>query len=152
MEKRVALDGEQRGFIVEEVQRQIAPLSKTVALMDKTLRSLYSNGLGGPPGYLEVARAEDKSKMDEFLAMKREDHERLKVVENKLFAQDVATKTLAGVNASESGKRKSFRDWATLIFLALATMAAIFSGYTAWHESHRPLGTGIGVMESHPGL
>ena len=146
----MALDGEQRGFIVEEVQRQIAPLSATVTRMDKTLRSLYSNGSGGPPGYLETARAEDKSKMDEFLSMKREDHERLKAVENKQLAQDTATETLAGMNASDSRKKKDFRDWATLIFLALATVAAIFSGYTAWHESHRPLGTGIGVTESHP--
>ena len=146
----MALDGEQRGFIVEEVQRQIAPLLATVTRMDKTLRSLFSNGSGGPPGYLETARAEDKSKMDEFLSMKREDHERLKAVENKLLAQDTATETLAGMNASDSRKKKDFRDWATLIFIALATMAAIFSGYTAWHESHRPLGTGIGVTESHP--
>ena len=53
---------------MEEVTRQIGPLAVTVTRMDKTLRSLYRNGSdpGGPPGYLETARAEDKDKMAEL--------------------------------------------------------------------------------------
>jgi hypothetical protein len=47
---------------MEEVSKQIGPLAATVGRMDKTLRSLYRNGsdAGGPPGYLETAREEDK--------------------------------------------------------------------------------------------
>lgn len=59
---------------MEEVQNHIGPLRIAVESQGRTLRSLYSNGSGGPPGYLEKARDEDKEwknemflKLDEFL-------------------------------------------------------------------------------------
>lgn len=45
---------------MEEVALQISPLKGVVEKMEGRLRSLYSNGSGGPPGYLEMARAEDE--------------------------------------------------------------------------------------------
>ena len=142
------LDGEQRGFIVEEVQRQIAPVAATVARMDRTLRSLYSNGSGGPPGYLETARAEDKARISELLDMKREDHERLKVVESKIAAQDTAAQTIAGVKVtSDKVESKAAVKLANRIAIAaviiglLSLLGLGFSVYTAWHESQRKLGT-----------
>ena len=59
---------------MEEVQNHIGPLRMAVESQGRTLRSLYSNGSGGPPGYLENARAEDKAwkdgmfeRLDQFL-------------------------------------------------------------------------------------
>lgn len=48
-----------RSIVVAEVHRLLSPLTEKVDKLDKNMRSLYSNGSGGPPGYLENARAED---------------------------------------------------------------------------------------------
>lgn len=71
-----------RAWVRAEVQRQMEPLSKALAEIkgqnetqttilskhvgmvgdfDKRFRALWGNG-SGPPGYLEVARAEDKAR------------------------------------------------------------------------------------------
>ena len=50
---------------MEEVQRHLEPLTATVNRLDKTVRSIYSNGSGGPPGFLENARAEDERHREE---------------------------------------------------------------------------------------
>jgi hypothetical protein len=52
-------EAEIRRIAVEAIQNHLAPLTVKVDNMDKTLRSLYRNGSGGPPGYLETAREED---------------------------------------------------------------------------------------------
>ncbi len=44
-----------------EVQNRLGPLVDKVDRQGNILRSLYANGSGGPPGYLEMARAEDKA-------------------------------------------------------------------------------------------
>ena len=49
---------------MEEVQNHIGPLRIAVESQGRTLRSLYSNGSGGPPGYLENARREDNERYD----------------------------------------------------------------------------------------
>ena len=53
------INDEIKGAIVLEVHSQLTPLKVTVDRLDRTVRSLYSNGSGGPPGYLEKARDED---------------------------------------------------------------------------------------------
>ena len=60
------LSEEIRGAIVQEVHSQLNPLKTTVERLDKTVRSLYSNGSGGPPGYIEMARKEDNIWKDEL--------------------------------------------------------------------------------------
>ena len=72
---RAGENGEIRRVVVEEVQNQLLPLRQAVESQGRTLRSLYSNGSGGPPGYLEKARDEDKdwknqmfAKLDGFLS------------------------------------------------------------------------------------
>lgn len=56
---------------VEEVQKQNEGQSKLLAMqvvrldkVDHWTKKLWSNGSGGPPGYLEIARDEDKDRMD----------------------------------------------------------------------------------------
>lgn len=46
-------------MVMVEVQNQLRPLIEKIDSHGKTLRSLYANGSGGPPGYLETARKED---------------------------------------------------------------------------------------------
>ena len=48
-----------RRIIVEEVNNHLSPIATKVDRLDVRMRSLYSNGSGGPPGYLEMARAQD---------------------------------------------------------------------------------------------
>ena len=48
-----------RRIIVEEVNNHLGPIATKVDRLDVRMRSLYSNGSGGPPGYLEMARAQD---------------------------------------------------------------------------------------------
>jgi len=75
-----------------EVQSKLEPLKNAVEAQGRTLRSLYSNGSGGPPGYLENAREEDKEwknemfrKLDNFLG-------RLDTVERFIVAHDALEK------------------------------------------------------------
>jgi hypothetical protein len=53
-----------RRIVVEELQNRLEPLTHTVSRLDRTVRSLYSNGSGGPPGFLETARSEDNDRFD----------------------------------------------------------------------------------------
>jgi len=71
------LSGEITRFIVAEIQNQLAPLALEVRSQGKTIRSLYANGSGGPPGYLEMARAEDKQAQKDF---KREQDRLVEVI------------------------------------------------------------------------
>jgi len=59
-------ENEIRRIVVDEVHNQVGPLKSTVDRLDRTVRSLYSNGSGGPPGFLEVAREEDKKRQGEL--------------------------------------------------------------------------------------
>jgi hypothetical protein len=119
-----------RGLVTEEVQKQIAPLAATVTVMDKTLRSLYSNGSGGPPGFLETARAEDKrslhalnEKISELKQIKEGELDRLDKVEDALKA-DKDSRAAAAQLLAEQAKThdKAFKrrlGWATFVLAIL---------------------------------
>lgn len=49
---------------MEEVTKQLIPTNKLLESIDRWKASLWSNGSGGPPGYLEVARKEDDERYD----------------------------------------------------------------------------------------
>ncbi len=69
-------------WIVAEVDKQVTPINSSIsdlrrqgldqsakiADIDRWRRALWGNG-HGPPGYLEAARAEDKSKYDMLLSI-----------------------------------------------------------------------------------
>lgn len=44
---------------MEEVQKHVIPIQNSLAQINRWKTSLWSNGSGGPPGYLEMARKED---------------------------------------------------------------------------------------------
>ena len=48
---------------MQEVQRQIGPLAEQVAKIGNNVERLY-NSNGGPPGYLQTARSEDKGRFE----------------------------------------------------------------------------------------
>lgn len=64
-------DEEVRRMVTVEVARQLSPLRKAqdliksrVESIDRWKLSLWSDGTGGPPGFLETARAEDDKRYE----------------------------------------------------------------------------------------
>ena len=57
---------EMRQIAMNVFNEMIGPIRDKVTSTDSRMRSLYSNGSGGPPGYLEMARAEDKEWQKNF--------------------------------------------------------------------------------------
>jgi hypothetical protein len=60
---------EVRAIVVEEIIKHVNPLQNGLAQVAKSLRALYSNGSGGPPGYLETARKEDDERYDRIFGI-----------------------------------------------------------------------------------
>jgi hypothetical protein len=75
-----------------EVQSKLEPLRAAVEAQGRTLRSLYSNGSGGPPGYLENAREEDKEWKDQMFDKLDNFLNRLDAVERFIVAHDALEK------------------------------------------------------------
>lgn len=48
------------------IPREITPMRTTLDRLDRTVRSFYSNGSGGPPGALEIWRKEDQETFAEL--------------------------------------------------------------------------------------
>ena len=77
---------------MDEVIRHINPLKvaleKMSSVLDRatsTLRTLYSNGSGGPPGYLEVAREEDDERYNRLEKASLSQAEDIKVIKETLL-------------------------------------------------------------------
>lgn len=63
--------------------------------LERTVRSLYSNGSGGPPGYLETARAEDQErfkKLFQFVEATQENASTFKEFIKSYYAEKAHTK------------------------------------------------------------
>ena len=89
---------------MEEVQNHIGPLRIAVESQGRTLRSLYSNGSGGPPGYLENARAEDKAWKDEMFNKLDDFLDRLDKVEDFVVAHN-ATEAQIVIDRKELNRK-----------------------------------------------
>lgn len=53
---------------MDEVAKQLSPLSRKIESIDRWKLSLWSNGSGGPPGYLEQARKEDDERYERLFS------------------------------------------------------------------------------------
>ena len=93
-----------KGAIVLEVHSQLNPLKTTVDRLDRTVRSLYSNGSGGPPGYLETARAEDQEWKTELKEVVKQHGEQLTAI-----ADFVATHNQQDIEHQERQKKHEQR-------------------------------------------
>ena len=127
------LSDEVKAAIMIEVHSQLNPLKTTVERLDKTVRSLYSNGSGGPPGYLETARAEDKEKHENLMAVVQEHGDQLTAI-----ADFVKTHNQQDVERQDRQKKREerWRFWGPKIWQlagALALMVSSLAGWT-YHE------------------
>jgi hypothetical protein len=84
-----------RSMIVAEVSKRLNPIEQTVNRLDRTLRSLYSNGSGGPPGFLETARAEDNRRFEELFRIKREEINAIKPLQTYVIEQKEKDRLIA---------------------------------------------------------
>ena len=113
--------------------------------MERLMRSLYSNGTGGPPGYLEMARAEDKERFAKLFEMA----EAAKITastlqsfidkhnteeENRKEREDQIRDDLAAANAKQNTRL-------TLIVVAMAIVTALLTAVLVW-EGLRQVRTG----------
>lgn len=55
--------GEIQRVVMQEVTKQLGPLTDRVSLLSNNIERLY-NSNGGPPGYLQTARQEDKGRFE----------------------------------------------------------------------------------------
>lgn len=120
-----------------EIQDRLGPLVSTVEAQGRTLRSLYANGSGGPPGYLEMARAEDKE------AQSRISRKLDKVAERMEFVEDFITKHNAREDQRDQDRKVEAANVAekleqaekrsnkriALLGLILAMLMAMFAVY-----------------------
>jgi hypothetical protein len=127
------LSDEVKGAIVLEVHSQLNPLKSTVDRLDRTVRSLYSNGSGGPPGYLETARAEDEEWKKELKKVVEAHGEQLTVVADFVKTHNERDKE----NEERQKKREErWKFWGPKIWQlagALGIMVSSLAGWT-YHE------------------
>ncbi len=117
-----------------EVTKQIGPLTKQVDKLDSNLERLY-NSNGGPPGYIQNARAEDKrereidnSRFDMIFAMLQEFKDAVKPVTLFMSNQEQKEKDLAlGLRQTE---KRSNRNLVILglVFSAISLLSANMQG------------------------
>ena len=129
------VSGEIRGIVVQEIQNYLKPLVDKVDKQGSTLRSLYANGGGGPPGYLEMARAEDKEQAKRLFSKIDRVMERLDGVEDFITTHNAreaqreidhkAETELIRERLEDAEKRSNRRI--AMWMLALAVLMAIFS-------------------------
>ena len=131
--------------MTEELVTHFGPMAATVDRLDKTVRSLYSNGSGGPPGYLETARAEDNLRYTRLLTK----------VDELCVDQKAANLfiVLAGAEAKRKEKRREFLAKVGWKFAALS-MAALL-GLAGWtYKEVSPLVRSVvkEYLRSHPAV
>lgn len=100
-----------RRLIVDEVDRRVSPLHTGLEALNRWKLSLWSNGSGGPPGYLETARAQDTRRFD-YLS---------KEIEKMSKAQEQTALYIATMRDREEQHRKRsiWYRWALGILIAL---------------------------------
>ncbi len=125
-----------------EVQNHLRPLVEKVDRQGNILRSLYANGSGGPPGYLEMARAEDKEqdkrlfgRIDEVVERLEQFAERIDTVDKFITDHnaredqrdvDRITEAQAVSDKLENAEKKANRRM-TFWMLILAILMALFA-------------------------
>ena len=77
---------------MQEVTRQLGPLAERVGVLGNNIERLY-NSNGGPPGYLQTARAEDKGRFDMIFAILEEHKEDIQPVKDFIKEHKTAEDT-----------------------------------------------------------
>lgn len=100
-----------RRIAKEEVEVQLAPIVKEQEKTRQWRLGLWSNGSGGPPGYLETARAEDKEHFTEIFKTLKE-----------LKDANSAHELVAAVVADRHQRRQKWFDFAKAHGWKIATV------------------------------
>ena len=127
------LADEVKAAIMIEVKSQLTPLNTTVDRLDRTVRSLYSNGSGGPPGYLETARAEDEEWKKELKEVVKAHGEQLTVVADFVKTHNERDKE----NEERQKKREErWKFWGPKIWQLAGALGIMVSSLVGWtyHE------------------
>ena len=143
--------GEIRRLIVQEVQNQLEPLRKDVQAQGNRLRSLYSNGSGGPPGYLETARAEDREKFTQLFGLLARVAERLDIFDDFVTVHNtreeqrekdrVAQAADIASKLDNSDKKLNRRlAFGGIIISVIGVIIAGLVGYLTYRDSQRKVG------------
>lgn len=100
---------------MEEVQTQLKPFKEALDIntrmteaINRWKLSLWSNGSGGPPGYLEVAREEDKNREDKRDRQTKEILNEIKELHDKYL---VKSGEEIGVGKRDSENRQHNKSW-----------------------------------------
>ena len=134
-----------RRFIVQEVNSQVGPLKTTVDRLDRTMRSLYSNGSGGPPGFLETVKEEDKRDKEKLFGLIEKIDSRVDSFDNFVTEQKAIREERKRVDEERAatikrdldaanlklGTRISRRD---LLFAIASVIIAMFMAWIGWRE------------------
>src|ERR1700722_19650937 len=119
-----------------EVQAQLKPFKDALDLntrmteaINRWKLSLWSNGSGGPPGYLERAREENKRRNDlvdrqHELLIKRVD-----ILSNQIIQEDGVQK---GIDKADSRHSQSVAMWVGIGGIIIAFGLLIFAALTFW--------------------
>jgi hypothetical protein len=112
-----------RRFVVEEVNRRVDPLHAGLEALNRWKLSLWSNGSGGPPGYLETARELDTRRY-KYLFEKME--EGTKKMEEMSKAQETTAQFIALMKDRElqHQRRSVWYRWGLGIIIALLVSLA----------------------------
>lgn len=104
--------------------------------MERRMRSLYSNGSGGPPGYLEMARAEDKERFAKLFEMAEASAAAARAFQSFIEKHETAEKDRKDrenqirADLSAANSKQNLR--LALIGVALAVVTALLTVVLAW--------------------
>jgi hypothetical protein len=112
---------ELREIVMEEVIKHTGPIKAGLDRVTSTLRLIYSNGSGGPPGYLETARAEDNKRFEQLFEMKEQ--------------LDQTKEFLAVLRDREEQKEKRRRFWMGVLWKVGAPIGTGLIGLLSWGAS-----------------
>ena len=128
------LADEVKAAIMIEVNSQLTPLKTTVDRLDRTVRSLYSNGSGGPPGYLETARAEDKEKHETLMAVVQEHGDQLTKIADFVKTHNDRDRE---EQARQKKREERLRFWAPKLWQIAGALVVMFGSVIGWayHEA-----------------
>ena len=138
-------EGEIRRLVEQEVLKMIKPLETELNRLGNLLVRLFNTN-GGPPGFLQTARAEDKEKIDALLEGQERIVERMDGVEDYVEKQKIVRADREQVDEAREKKlkdalEKADRKLNTRIAFAGVVIAvlALLVGWLTYRDSQRKL-------------
>lgn len=111
---------------VDSLRQALTENSRTTESINRKILGIWSNGSGGPPGYLEVARAQDEKWKKELL-------EQVGDMKKEVGGLKDAHLLRTG---EETGHLKWFKKWAAIATVVIAFLA-LMVGLFDWLEGRK---------------